>query len=117
MWQDVINTIISIVVTVLASSGFWAFLQVRKDKHDSKTLLLKGLAEDRINYLGMHYIDRGYMSQEEYHNLYERLYTPYKNSGWNGSAQKTMQDVEKLPMYKPVYLNPNEKEKEHDSVE
>lgn len=114
MSQEVLNAIISIVVAILASSGFWAFLQGRKDKHDSKTLLLKGLAEDRINYLGMHYIDRGYISQEEYHNLYERLYIPYKDSGWNGSAQKTMQDVEKLPMYKPVYLN--SKEKDNDQV-
>lgn len=111
MWQVVFDTIISIVVTVLASSGFWAFLQIRKDKNDSKTLLLKGLAEDRITYLGMSYIDRGYLSQEEFNNLYERLYVPYKNSGWNGSAQKVMQDVEKLPLYKPVFI---EKEKDED---
>lgn len=114
MWQEVISTIISIVVTVLASSGFWAFIQSKRDKNDSKILLLKGLAEDRITYLGMHYIDRGFISQEEYHNLYERLYVPYKDSGWNGAAQKVMQDVEKLPMYKPIFLN--DKEKDNDKA-
>ena len=112
MLEAVINTIISIVVTVLASSGFWAFLQVKKDKHDGKTQLLIALAHDRIVFLGMSYIDRGYISKEEYQNLHDKLYLPYLALGGNGSAKKVMQEVDKLPMYKPVYIRKDDKDVE-----
>ena len=35
--------------------------------------MLIGLAHDRIIYLGMAYIERGYITQDEYENLYELL--------------------------------------------
>lgn len=104
MVETVINTIISILVTVLASSGFWAFLQVKKEKHDGKTQLLLALAHDRIVFLGMSYVERGYISKEEYHNLHDMIYLPYLANGGNGSAKKVMQEVDKLPMLKPVYI-------------
>lgn len=41
--------------------------------------MLVGLAHDRIMYLGMQYVDRGYVTQDEYENLRAYLYDPYKN--------------------------------------
>ena len=92
--------VLTIVCSVVASSGFWTFLQNRKDKKDRRTELLIGLAHDRIIYLGMSYIDRGYITQDEYENLYDYLYRPYSRNGGNGSAERVMKEVDKLPIRK-----------------
>lgn len=47
-----IQMIVTIVCAVLASSGFWAFVQRKSDKNDAEKELLVGLAHDRIVYLG-----------------------------------------------------------------
>ena len=103
--------IITAAISVAASSGFWQFLQHRHDKKDAKTRLLIGLAHDRILFLGMSYIHRGYITKEEYDDLNKYLYEPYREAGGNGSAEKVMSEVDKLPMYKSIYL-PKEEHQE-----
>ena len=51
-----IQMVVTIVCSVIASSGFWAFVNKRSDSRDVKTEMLVGLAHDRIVYLGMMYI-------------------------------------------------------------
>lgn len=92
---------ITIICSVIASSGFWAYIMRRTDRKDIKTQVLIGLAHDRIIYLGMCYINRpngGWITRDEYENLYEYLYKPYKSMGGNGSAEKIMKEIEKLPV-------------------
>ena len=60
--------------------------------------MLVGLAHDRILCLGMLYIERGYVTRDEYENLYEYLYRPYLKMGGNGSAKRIMQEVDRLPI-------------------
>ena len=60
--------------------------------------MLIGLGHDRIMYLGMRYIERGWITQDEYENLNTYLYEPYKKLGGNGSALRVMQEVNKLPI-------------------
>lgn len=69
----------------------------------SLRLMLIGLAHDRIIYLGMVYIERGYITQDEYENLYEYLYKPYKKLGGNGSAKRIMTEVDQLAIHKSTY--------------
>ena len=88
---------LTVLASVLASSGFWAFIQSRRDKKDAKTQLILGLAHDRIMYLCMSYIKRGYITPDEYENLYEYLYKPYEKMGGNGSAKRLMEEVKHLP--------------------
>lgn len=95
-WLQMVATIFC---AVIASSGFWTFLQKKNDKNDARTKMLIGLAHDRIVYLGMQYIERGYITQDEYENLHDYLYIPYEAMGGNGSAKKVMDEVEKLPMH------------------
>ena len=66
--------------------------------------MLIGLAHDRIVYLGMGYVERGYITQDEYENLYEYLYKPYERLGGNGSAKRIMIEVNKLPIHKSTYV-------------
>lgn len=99
---------ISVFSAVLASSGLWAYLQKRFDKRfdvklkndNSRTAeraMLRGLAHDRIVFLGMKYVERGYITQDEYENLNQYLFEPYEGLGGNGSAAKVMCEVRKLP--------------------
>lgn len=98
-----IQMVITIVCSVIASSGFWAYLMKRSDSKDVKTEMLIGLAHDRIISLGMTYIERGYITQDEYENLYEYLYKPYEKMGGNGSARRVMEGVNRLPIHKSTY--------------
>lgn len=93
-----IQMALTIVCAVIASSGFWAYISKRYEKKDVKTRMLVGLAHDRILFLGMRYVERGYISSDEYENLYEYLYRPYEKMGGNGSAKRIMQEVNKLPI-------------------
>lgn len=92
--------LISVIIAVIASSGFWAFLINRLNKKDVRTELLMGLAHDRIVTLGMLYLERGYITKDEYENLHNYLYAPYKKMGGDedSSAAKIMDHVCKLPI-------------------
>lgn len=96
-WFQIAVTVFS---SVLASSGLWAYLMKRAEQKDVKTAMLIGLGHDRIVYLGMTYIERGWISQDEYENLNDYLFKPYERLGGNGSAKKIMQEVNKLPIRK-----------------
>ena len=91
---------VPVVVAVLTSSGLWAVVAKRVDKGDAQRKMLVGLAHDRIIHLGMVYVDRGYITQDEYENLNDYLYTPYEKMGGNGSAKRVMEEVRKLPIRK-----------------
>jgi hypothetical protein len=95
--------IVTIVCAVIASSGFWAYIQKRNENKDVRSQMLIGLAHDRIVDLGMKYIERGYITQDEYENLNDYLYEPYKKMGGNGSAKRIMTEVNKLPIHKSSY--------------
>lgn len=98
-----VTMMLTIIGSVLASSGFWAYMQKTSEKKDVRTQMLVGLGHDRIIFLAMTYIERGYITRDEYENLYDYLYKPYLGMGGNGSASKAMQEVNKLPLVNPAY--------------
>ena len=57
-----------------------------------------GLAHDRIVYLSLKYIHRGWITQEEHENLCVFLFNPYQLMGGNGSALRLMDEINKLPI-------------------
>lgn len=100
---------LAVVFAILASSGFWAFITVIVQKHlenkysvssreSVEREMLIGLAHDRILSLGMKYIQRGYITRDEYENINQYLYEPYSKLGGNGSAKKIMEELNKLPI-------------------
>ena len=95
-----IQVAVPLAAAVLTSSGLWAVVARRADKGDAERKMLVGLAHDRIVHLGMVYIDRGYITQDEYENLNDYLYAPYEKMGGNGSAKRVMEEVRKLPKHK-----------------
>lgn len=99
-----VQTALTIICSVVASSGFWAYLQKRSDKNDAKSKMLLGLGHDRIVDLGIKYIERGWITQDEFENLNDYLYKPYEDMGGNGSAAKVMNEVRKLRIHKATYF-------------
>ena len=94
-----VKMLITVVCSVVASGGFWSYLQARREKKDAKTKLLLGLAHDRIMSLAALYTSRGYITQDEYENFHDYLYVPYHDSNGNGTGTKAMAEVERLPMH------------------
>ena len=92
--------VVPLAVAVLTSSGLWALVSKRADKNNAERKMLVGLAHDRIIHLGMTYIQRGEVTQDEYENLNDYLYAPYEKMGGNGSAKRVMEEVLRLPIRK-----------------
>jgi hypothetical protein len=65
--------------------------------------MLIGLGHDRLLYLGMIYIERGYITSDEYENFHDYLYKPYEKIGGNGTAKRIMNEVNMLPIRKSKY--------------
>lgn len=95
--------IITFLSTLLASTGFWALITKLVDNKSAKTKMILGLGHDRIMSLGMKYIERGEITQSEYENLHKYLYEPYKKMGGNGSAERLMQEVNRLKIVPDNY--------------
>ena len=90
--------IITIICSVIASSGFWTFISKRRDNNNAEVKMLLGLGHVKIIETCEKYIDRGYITQEEYDSLYNYLYLPYKELGGNGTAERLVQEVKQLPI-------------------
>lgn len=93
-WLQIVLTIFT---SVLASSGLWAFLGSRWDRHSAEKEMLVGIGHIELVFFGMQYIERGWITEDEYNTL-EELYEPYKKLGGNGSGTKIMQEINKLPI-------------------
>lgn len=88
---------LTILASVLASSGFWAFIQSRREKKDAKTLMILGIGYQQIRQIGQEYIHRGWITWDEYNEFIKYLYLPYKKMGGDGVADRIKEELSKLP--------------------
>lgn len=96
------DTIITtIIVSVIASSGFWAFLNTvliaRRDRKSLERKALLALLHDKLYCSCSEYIQRGELSADDYENL-TYLYDPYIAMGGNGTCERLKREVDKLPI-------------------
>lgn len=99
---DFTQMLLTVAASLTASSGFWAWFMKRTEKRSATTQLLLGLAHDRIVFLGMEYIRRGWLTKDEYDDFIKYLYAPYANFGGNGLAEKIKEEVARLPLRNPA---------------
>ena len=97
--ESIVSIIVTVLCSVIASSGFWAWIQKKDDKKSLQSQMLIGLAHDRIVSLGMIYIEREWITKDEYENLRDYLYEPYKALGGNGSAKRAMAGANSLKIF------------------
>jgi len=94
-WLPVIVSIASI----LASSGFWAFVQSKDNSKSATQRLLMGLAYDKVTALGMYYLRRGWITRDEFDEYQKYFVEPYIALGGNGVAERIYKDVARLPFH------------------
>ena len=99
-WVLPILTIVAgIVTSLLTSQGLWAHLSTKWQKDSAESELLRGLAHTRIMSLCEKYIERGWITPEEYEDLITYLYHPYLELGGNGTVQKMVDnEINRLPI-------------------
>lgn len=85
------------VTALLGGSGIWAWLKTRTDRNDSEDKLLLQVARNQLISQGRFYIDRGYITMDEYEE-YESEYDIYSRLGGNGLARRVFKQVDELPI-------------------
>lgn len=95
-----IDIIVTLIVAVFGSTGFWTWVQTRSKKKSAETRLLLGLAYSEIINRADACLSRGWVEVDEYNELDRYLYRPYAEMGGNGTAQKLMNEVRNLPTRK-----------------
>jgi hypothetical protein len=85
------------VTALLGGSGIWAWLKTRTDRNDSEDKLLLQVARNQLVSQGRFYLDRGYITMDEYEE-YESEYDIYSRLGGNGLARRVFKQVDELPI-------------------
>jgi hypothetical protein len=97
MSEEMVLALIAAVTTVVTSSGLWAYAIKHQAVRSANNRLLRGLAYDKIVTLGITYIQRGYVSKDEYEEYLKYLVEPYLEMGGNGVAERISREVGSLP--------------------
>lgn len=87
------------IASILASSGFWAYVQYKDSSKSAMQRLLMGLAYDKVTSLGMDYIKRGWITRDEFDEYQKYFVEPYLALGGNGVAERICRDVARLPFH------------------
>lgn len=80
------------------SGGFWVYLTRKYEHKDAVDKLIMGLAHDKIVFLGMKYIEKGFVTKDEYDDLFKYFWEPYQALGGDGSAERIIRIVDLLPL-------------------
>ena len=98
------NNLVTLLVAVFASTGFWSLVQYiigiikeKKGGNSAEKNLLIALSHDRILTLSKEAIAKGYISQDDYDNL-AQMTEPYFQAGGNHLAKKYWTEVQTLPI-------------------
>lgn len=94
------ESIWNMIAVVFACSGFWACVQAFFQNRGKLRMLILGLAFKQIIDSCEFYINRGYISTDEFAELNRYLFEPYQKLGGDGTAQRLIKEVERLPMRK-----------------
>lgn len=92
-----IEMLITIAGSVFASSGLWTLILYKERQKDTGVRMTRGLAHYQIIAEGQKYIERGWITHEEYDDFMKYLADPYLESGSNGLAKKMIDTISDLP--------------------
>ena len=98
--MDTQTIVLTIIGAVFASQGFWTWMQTRSSQKSAKTKLIMGLGYAEICRRASIYLAQGEISTDEYQDFVKYLYKPYHDMGGDGTAEKLMEEVKKLPIQK-----------------
>lgn len=111
----ILTIVAGIITALITSQGLWSHLSTKSNKDSAESDLLRGLAHTRIMDLCEKYIERGWITPEEYEDLITYLYHPYLELGGNGTVKKMVDnEINRLPIHH-IKMNQNIVGKENKS--
>lgn len=97
--QDIILTLI---VAIFASGGFWSLItylvQNRDKARTAEEKMLLGLGFKAIKDTCLSLLEQGEVDADEYKDLKHYLFEPYRAMGGDGTAERLIAEVDKLPI-------------------
>lgn len=82
---------------VLGAPGIWAWAKTKAVHNGNAAKLLLAVSRNQLVTNGRAYIERGYITMDEYEE-YEKEYQIYSSLGGNGLARRIFEQVDDLPM-------------------
>ncbi len=98
MWSAVLQSLVTLILGIGGWGGLWTWLQRRDRTRAATDRLQRGLAYREIVRTGIAYIERGWVTVDEYEEFRLYLYEPYKALGGNGVTERIMAEVTNLPI-------------------
>ena len=86
------------IVTMLGSSGLWAFVQSKTTHKSALEKMILGLGHAEIFRVAEKYIHRDGITLSELDDLETYLFKPYSEMGGNGTAAAIVQKCRQLPV-------------------
>lgn len=96
--EVIVNIILPILLSLIASGGFWGFIQKKQKYNSSTDKLLLGLGHTELIRQSIKYLERGYLTDYEYEDYVKYLYEPYIGMGGNSLGEKFFKEVSRLPL-------------------
>lgn len=94
------EVLITIIVSIFASQGFWTWIINRSGRRRNSDKLLLGIAYAKIVETCEYHLNKGRIAADDYHELRHYLFEPYEANGGNGTAKRLMEEVDKLAIVK-----------------
>lgn len=100
-WEIILTGIITLVVGIFSSTGFWTYYQNKKNNNSDEQKMIMGLTYITIVKHCEFWIERGWADPDDLDDLQKYLYDPYINKGGNGTAKRKFQMACSLPSKPP----------------
>lgn len=118
-WEYAITGTISLIVGIFGSTGFWTYINARREKNsevykkiDDIEIKVDGYIEKMqqmimgqtyVNIVRTceYWIQRGWVEQDDIRDLEHYMYDPYRAWGGNGTAERLFKQVCELPKQPP----------------
>ncbi|MBQ1294971.1 MAG: hypothetical protein IIY21_13090 [Clostridiales bacterium] len=94
--MDILNSVLSIVLTGVMGYVVW-LLQNHKNSKDDTKMALVVLLRETIELRYSLYVDRESLTKEEYKD-FEELYQVYHRLGGNGTGTRMYEEIKQKPV-------------------
>ncbi len=84
-------------VRMLAEENATSLKRIDEEMKLVKAMSL-GALYDRARHLGEKYIEKGFVTMQEYSDWHKYLYQPYHEAGGDGTIDKIKKELDKLPI-------------------
>lgn len=93
--------LITILVSIFASTGFWTLVNTiytaRREKKSVERRALLGLLHEQLTERCEKYIDQKWISLQDYEDLTNYIYKPYRDLGGNGTGEALYNKLSGMP--------------------